>query len=74
MSKLDKSQLQALKDAQSKGIVVGLKDVSGIVARQDIDVLLHSEPKTFNLFILAFDELQQKSGSTDKMGYFQIAG
>ena len=74
MSRLDENKLQALQRAHAKGIVVGLKDVAGIVPRLDIDVLLVQQPQTFNLFILAFDKLQRESSSTEKMGYFQIAG
>ena len=74
MARLDESKLQELIEAQNKGIVVGLRDIAGIVPRLDIDVLLHDFPKTFNLFILAFDELQRKSNIDDKMGFFQIAG
>ena len=74
MTRLDENKLQALQKAHRKGIVVGLKDVANIVPRLDIDVLLVQKPQTFNLFILAFDKLQRESSSTDKMGYFQIAG
>ena len=74
MTRLDENKLQALQKAQEKGIVVGLKDVANIVPRLDIDVLLVQKPQTFNLFILAFDKLQRESTSTEKMGYFQIAG
>ena len=74
MSNLDETKFQELQKAHAKGVVLGLKDVAGVVPRLDIDVLLFKHPKTFNLFMLAFDELQRKSGSEDKMGYFQIAG
>lgn len=74
MARLDENKLQALQKAHEKGIVVGLRDVANIVPRLDIDVLLVQKPQTFNLFILAFDKLQRESSSTDKMGYFQIAG
>ena len=74
MTRLDESKLQALQRAHEKGIVVGLKDVANVVPRLDIDVLLVQKPQTFNLFILAFDKLQRESSSTEKMGYFQIAG
>ena len=74
MTRLDENKLLALQKAHEKGIVVGLKDVANIVPRLDIDVLLVQKPQTFNLFILAFDKLQRESSSTDKMGYFQIAG
>lgn len=74
MAKLNENKLKELVEAHNKGIVLGLKDVAGIVPRLDIDVLLHDYPKTFNLYVLAFDELQQKSDINDRMGYFQIAG
>ena len=74
MAKLNENKLKELIEAHEKGIVVGLKDVAEVQPRYDIDILLHDYPKAFNLFILAFDELQTKSGLDDKMGFFQIAG
>ena len=74
MAQLNQSALPGLIEAHKKGVVVGLKDVAGVVSRLDIDVLLHDYPKTFNLYILAMDELQTKSDVDDLMGYFQIAG
>ena len=66
--------LAELRDAHDKGIVLGLKAVSGIVERLDVDVLLDKRPQTFNLFILALDKLQHETLPSDKMSYFQIAG
>lgn len=63
--------MDQLDNAQKQGVVLGLKNVAGVVPRLDIDVLLFTEPEVFNLFLLAFEDLK-----TDKdiMGYFEIAG
>jgi len=53
--------------------VLGLREVAGVVPRRDIDELLFNEPDTFNLFVLAFDALQN-APPTDIMSFFQIAG
>ena len=66
--------MEVLKKAQADGVLVGLKDVAGVVPRLDVDLLLLNEPDTFNLFLLALQSLQSEKGSEDKMGYFQIAG
>ena len=70
-------KLEDLKRAHNKGIVVGLADFpssrGGVVLRQDVDVLLVKEPRTFNLFLLALDALQ-RDDANEIMGYFQIAG
>ena len=73
--------MDALKQAQKDGVVLGLKNVSGIIPRVDIDVLLSEQPDTFNLFLLALEALQshvdpktEEELKQDKMGYFQIAG
>ena len=66
--------LAELRNAHRKGIVLGLKGVSGTVERLDVDVLLDKKPRTFNLFVLALDKLQHETTPTDKMSYFQIAG
>jgi tyrosinase len=71
-----------LKEAQEKGVILGLREISGIIPRVDIDVLLAKEPDTFNLFILAIDKIQlngdpakdTEAGWMEKMGYFQVAG
>lgn len=66
--------MEALKQAQKDGVLIGLKDVSGLQPRLDIDVLLMKKPDTFNLFILALSELQKPENTRDPMGYFQLAG
>ncbi len=63
-----------LLDAQKNGVVIGLKGVTGVVERLDIDELLLKKPDTFNLFLLALRNLQEDTETTDPMGYFQIAG
>ena len=65
--------MDALNQAQRDGVVIGLKDVAGVVPRLDVDQLLLQEPDTFNLFLLALQNLQQEDTS-DIMGYYQIAG
>ena len=64
-----------LKDAQKDGIVIGLKNISGVLERREIDKVLLKEPDVFNLYLLALERLQEdKEGKQDKMGYFQVAG
>ncbi|MCJ1404105.1 hypothetical protein MMC11_007330 [Xylographa trunciseda] len=60
-----------LDEAQEKGIVIGLKDVSDVRYRLDIDSFMMTKPDCFNLFILAVGELQKDSGN---MGWFEVAG
>ena len=69
-------QENLLKDANVQGRVIGLKDVTGkFLDRVDIDEMLTKSPKTFNLFLLALEYLQdEKTSRNDKMSYFQIAG
>lgn len=67
------TKFKALQDKHKQGLIVGLADINGVVPRLDIDVLLYTKPKTFNLFALALRKLKQ-SGQNDIMGYFQIAG
>lgn len=62
-----------LKRAHEKGIIVGLRNIAGIAFRLDIDVLLSQQPDTFNLFLIALDELQN-ADAQDIMGFYQIAG
>jgi len=72
MAAADESKLKNLRKAHaSDGLVVGLRDVAGVVSRLDIDVFMDRHPESFNLFLLALDKLKQ---DTTKMGYFQIAG
>ena len=73
--------MDALKQAQKDGVVLGLKNVSGVIARLDVDVMLSQQPDTFNLFLLALEALQShvdpetgRGLDQDKMGYFEIAG
>jgi len=66
--------LDELREANDKGVVLGLEKVAGIVPRKDIDVFMKEDPETFNLFLLALSELQSSKWSEDKMGYFEIAG
>lgn len=68
--------MDAIRQAQQKGMVLGLKDLSGSspVPRLEIDELLLKKPDTFNLFLLALDELQGEKKTKDIMGYYQIAG
>ena len=65
-----------LEEAQQKGIVIGLNEVTGEVRpRLDVDEFLSQHPKSFNLYLLALAELQdEKLSNNDKMGWFQIAG
>ena len=60
--------------AQQIGVVLGLGGVSGVVARLDIDELLHKKPYTFILFLLALRDLQEDLETTKAVEYFQIAG
>ena len=62
-----------LKRAHEAGVVVGLRAVAGIAFRLDIDVLLTQQPDTFNLFLIALEELQNDDAK-NIMGFFQIAG
>jgi hypothetical protein len=64
--------IKTLDEAHKKHVVLGLKEY-GVYPRQDIDVLLHDEPDTFNLFLLALAQLQADKPS-EAMSYFQIAG
>ena len=70
MDTLDETKLEKLRLANKNGIVVGLKDVAGVVPRLDIDILLVKYPEIINLFIIAFDDLQQEDRSI--MGYAQL--
>ena len=69
---LDESKLQKLRDANKKGVIIGLYDFTDgtAVPRLDIDTLLVKHPLTFNLLIIALDELQKDKSIT---GYAQIA-
>lgn len=60
--------------ASEQGVVVDMKALTGLnvdVERVDIDVLLTSQPDTFNLMLQAIEVMQQDS---NRLGWFQIAG
>ena len=64
-----------LKQANDEDhVVLGLKSVSDVLPRQDIDILCRDDPDVLNLFILALAALQHESMTNKWMGYFQIAG
>jgi tyrosinase len=60
--------MDALNKAQQDGVVLGLKNVAGVVQRMDIDKLLHDLPDTFNLFCLALIDLMNDTDSSKIMG------
>jgi hypothetical protein len=66
--------MDKLNQAQTNGVVIGLKDVADVVPRLDVDQLLLQEPDTFNLFLIALGDLQQDPNITDIMSYYQVAG
>jgi len=68
--------MDAIRNAQKNGVVIGLKGVSpnGPVERMEVDDLLFNKPDTFNLFLLALDELQNDKHTDDIMGFYQVAG
>ena len=75
MASPNPTALKELQDAHKHGILLGLKGVSGIKERLDIDVLLVKHPQTFNLFLLALDKIQNDPDDSNlKMSYFQLAG
>lgn len=51
--------LQKLKEANAAGVVLGLKAISNVIPRKDIDVLIRDDPDAFNLFLLALAALQE---------------
>ncbi|KAH7403824.1 hypothetical protein BKA64DRAFT_461089 [Cadophora sp. MPI-SDFR-AT-0126] len=60
------------QDVAATGVVVGMKELTGEVhPRVDIDVLLVSQPDTFNLFLQALGTLQK---NPKLLGYYQLAG
>ncbi|KAH7178750.1 common central domain of tyrosinase-domain-containing protein [Fusarium sp. MPI-SDFR-AT-0072] len=76
-----------INKAHDEGAVIGLHEVAGVGERLDIDVMLMTQPDTFNLFLIALMELQDmkkevtwKPGpgysftSDDIMSWYQIAG
>ncbi|KAK7698938.1 hypothetical protein SLS57_012491 [Botryosphaeria dothidea] len=67
--------MASIAQAQANGVVVGLKSVSEVKPRREIDDLVVNEPDVFNLFLLALESLQKsQGGKEDKMSYFAIAG
>ncbi|KAK0663837.1 Tyrosinase [Lasiodiplodia hormozganensis] len=63
--------MASLAEAQNDGIVIGLRSVSGVHPRHEIDYLVKNEPDMFNLFLLAIESLQHDE---TKMGFFQVCG
>ena len=56
----------------ASGVVVGMRQLTGEVrTRMDIDVLLTTQPDTFNLFLQALAALQ---GDPKLLGYYALAG
>ncbi|KAI0482566.1 hypothetical protein GGR56DRAFT_620540 [Xylariaceae sp. FL0804] len=66
--------LQALREANNAGLVKGLKDVAGIKQRTDIDVMIRDKPDSFNLFLLALEEIQRPDHKPSIMRYAEISG
>lgn len=67
--------MASIAQAQANGVVVGLKSVSEVKPRREIDDLVVNEPDVFNLFLLALESLQKSQGGKEaKMSYFAIAG
>jgi hypothetical protein len=75
MPVLSDAKLKMLRDAQAKGVVLGLATLTGDEKglRRDIDELLVKDPDAFNLFALAFQKLVDDK-SNNIMGFYQIAG
>ncbi|CVL09423.1 related to tyrosinase precursor (monophenol monooxygenase) [Fusarium proliferatum] len=77
-----------INKAHKEGAVIGLHEVAGVGERLDIDVMLMTQPDTFNLFLIALMELQDMKNkditwtpdpgysftSDDIMSWYQIAG
>lgn len=49
--------MASIAQAQANGVVVGLKSVSEVKPRREIDDLVVNEPDVFNLFLLALESL-----------------
>jgi hypothetical protein len=68
-------EVDALRAEHAKGHIVGLGKVTGILERNDIDVLLRRDGATFNLFVQALHDIQtQDTFVKSPMGYLQLAG
>jgi hypothetical protein len=71
----NQAEVNVLREHHSKGYIVGLGKVTGSLERRDIDVLLHDDPATFNLFVQALRDIQyQDAFVKSPMGYYQLAG
>ncbi|KAK7937823.1 tyrosinase precursor (monophenol monooxygenase) [Apiospora aurea] len=68
--------LDELRQANERGTIRGLRDVSGVKERLDIDIMIDTKPDTFNLFILAVKELQKPANENtpDAMRYAELSG
>lgn len=71
------SAINRLRQAHAKGYIVGLKEIAdnqgGPQKRFEIDELIEWRPDTFNLFILAFQEIKELD-PTEPHSFYQIAG
>lgn len=60
------------QDLAASGVVVGMKELTGQVGtRVDVDVMLTTQPDTFNLFMQALGALEQ---NPSLLGYYQLSG
>jgi tyrosinase len=66
--------VDVLKQAGNAGIVKGLREVSGILPRVDIDIMIRDQPDVFNLFLLALEYIQRPDYKPSHMRYAEIAG
>jgi len=66
--------MEALREANKAGVIKGLLGVSGVKPRLDIDVMIHDQPKTFNLFILALQRIQTPGYEPCPMRFAELAG
>jgi len=76
LSEEAKRQAAVLEQAQKEGRVIGLKDVTKrALNRTDIDLMVKNQPDTFNLYLLALEDMQdEKLSQGDKMNWFEISG
>jgi len=65
--------IDELRQAHKDLVVKGLGGINGTKPRRDIDELLFNHEDTFNLFLLAFKELQSQP-TTIWTSYAQLAG
>ena len=66
--------MEALLHAHQNSVVMGLKDVAGVVQRMEIDDFIISKPDSFNLYMLALTEMQKEDYHKNPMSYNQIGG